>query len=104
GGFRVEDACPPEQLTRENLSDWLLPPERAVEALPAIHFDASEAKRIAAGLSVVRDVGAGESPEVGIEHAAFGPGGRLLGIVAPIPDGAWRAVRNMPATPEASPS
>jgi len=104
GGFRVEEACPPEQLTRENLSDWLLPPERAVEALPAIRFDASEARRIAAGLSVVRDLEAGEAPAAGIEHAAFGPDGRLLGIVAPISDGAWRAVRNMPATTEASAS
>ena len=102
GGFRVEEACPPEQLTRENLAEWLLPPERAVEALPAIHFVASEAKRIAAGLSVARPVEAGSGSAAGVEHAAIGPDGRLLGIVAPLPDGAWRAVRNMPTTTEAS--
>jgi tRNA pseudouridine55 synthase len=100
GGFRVEEACLPEELTKDNLSARLLPPERAVELLPAVRFSPSDAGRIACGLSVVRaedqNVGA-DSPE---EHAAFDSEGRLIGIASRLPDGAWRAVRNLPMAPE----
>ncbi|HUY90559.1 MAG TPA: tRNA pseudouridine(55) synthase TruB [Pirellulales bacterium] len=102
GDFRIEDACPPNQLTPENLARWLLPPERAVAYLPAIRFDASEARRIANGLRVIRSAEAGEVATVGQERAAFGPDGRLIGIVARLADGAWRAVCNLPAAPEAN--
>lgn len=102
GGFRVEQACPPEQLSRENIADWLLPPERAVEALPAVHFDATETRRILQGLSVARHEATSEESLAAAEHAAFASDGRLIGIVARLPDGAWRAVRNLPAIPEAT--
>lgn len=100
GDFRVEEACLPEELTKENLAARLLPPERAVALLPAVRFSATEASRIARGLSVIRakdqEVGVG-TPE---EHAAFDAEGRLIGIAARLPDGAWRAVRNLPMAPE----
>lgn len=102
GGFRVEQACTPDRLSRETLADWLLPPERAVEALPAVRFDARQTRRILQGLSVARDNATSEELLAGVEHAAFGPDGRLIGIAARLPDGAWRAVRNLPTAPEAT--
>lgn len=102
GGFRLEDACPVDRLSRENIADCLLPPERAVAALPAVYFDAGETRRIVQGLGVVRCEETSEEHLAGVEHAAFGPEGRLIGIVVRLPDGAWRAVRNLPVTPEAA--
>ncbi len=96
GNFRLEDACRPDELTRESLSQWLLPEARAVESLPRIELSEEESKRIANGLAIE-----GAAPElaalpVGAEMAAFGPQGKLIGIIAKRPDGSLRAVRNLP--------
>jgi tRNA pseudouridine55 synthase len=96
GAFLLEDACRPDELNHENLRQRLLPQERAVESLPTIELSEEEAKRIANGLTIVRDSAALTKLSAGDELAAFWPHGKLMGIVAKRPDGGLRAVRNLP--------
>ncbi|HXT60189.1 MAG TPA: tRNA pseudouridine(55) synthase TruB [Pirellulales bacterium] len=96
GAFHVRDACPVERLEPQNLDRWLLPAARALASLPAIALSEEEAQRIANGLTIVRDSAALAKLSAGDELAAFGPQGKLMGIVAKRPDGGLRAVRNLP--------
>lgn len=95
GGFRLEDACRPEELSRESLPQWLLPVDRAVESLPRVELTEEEARRIINGLAIPPGPSEAEAPS-GAEFAAFGPDGKLIGIIAMRPDGSLRAVRNLP--------
>jgi tRNA pseudouridine55 synthase len=52
GTFRVEDAVEPMNLTRESLSDWLLPAARAVEALTNLTLAPDAIRRLAQGQPV----------------------------------------------------
>jgi tRNA pseudouridine55 synthase len=52
GGFRVEDAVSPDLLTRQNWTEHLLPPLRAVESLPRIVLSAPDVARVRAGQTI----------------------------------------------------
>jgi len=96
GDFKLEDACRPEQLSRENLRQWLLPAFRAVARLPLVSLTAAEATQLRHGISIGRSVdwAAGEL-------AAIGPEGELVAIVEAQSDGGLRPTRVL-AVDEAS--
>lgn len=78
GGFTLQSAHDPRQLTRENLSDWLLPPRRAVEDLPALRLDAAEVRHVLQGRAIGRAL-----PPGAAEAAALDAAGRLVAILVP---------------------
>lgn len=77
GRFAVAEAIPLDALTPEALPGRLLPPAAAVAHLPRLEVDESDALRLSLGqrLAAPPDAPPGEA-------AAFGPGGRFLGVVA----------------------
>ena len=54
GGFRLDEAVNPRQLTRENWQSRLHPPLRAVEHLPRVQLSAEEVVRVRNGLTIER--------------------------------------------------
>ncbi len=81
GSFRVEDAVPPDALTRDTLPQHLLPLQRAVEALPTLQLEADALRRLRHGQRVevpphVPPRGAGGDPWAVLDSA-----GRLQAIV-----------------------
>ena len=76
GAFAVASAVPLDALTPESVAAALLPPEAAVQHLPRIEVGESEAIRLSLGqrLPAAADATQGNA-------AAFGPGGRFLGVV-----------------------
>ena len=76
GAFAVTSAVPLDALTPESVAAALLPPEAAVQHLPRIEVGESEAIRLSLGqrLPAAADATQGNA-------AAFGPGGRFLGVV-----------------------
>jgi tRNA pseudouridine55 synthase len=94
GSFRLADAVDPTTLDRNNWADHLLPPLRAVEALPRITLDAAELARVRSGLSIERaDVPPSDPPA---EIAAIDADGRLAAILVPRGPGLWGPVHNLP--------
>jgi hypothetical protein len=69
--------------------------DRAVETLPRVELTVDQARRIVNGLSIGASPTEAEAP-AGAEFAAFGPDGKLIGIMAKRPDGSLRAIRNLP--------
>jgi tRNA pseudouridine55 synthase len=93
GEFSIEDAVGPRDLTGENVRSKLLPPLRAVSCLPQVQLSAEESRRIRNGLTIA------PKPTVPVgctEIAAVDPLGQLIGVLAPLNDGQWRAFRNLP--------
>ncbi len=84
GEFTVAETVSLDALTSENVAGFLRPPEMAVAHLPRVAFNEEEAARLGNGRRVAApgDVASGEA-------AAFGPGGRFLGVVA-AEGGGWR--------------
>lgn len=84
GRFTLADAVALDQLSPENLTGYLLPPETAVVHLPRIEFGAEDARLLGygQGLPAPADAPSGDA-------AAFDPTGRFLGIVA-AEAGQWR--------------
>ena len=84
GRFTVADAVALEHLSPENLAEHLRPPEAAVAHLPRAEFTPEEALLLGYGQWVAApdDAPAGDV-------AAFGAGGRFLGIVV-AQEGMWR--------------
>ncbi|MBP9500540.1 MAG: tRNA pseudouridine(55) synthase TruB [Candidatus Promineofilum sp.] len=84
GEFTVAEAVTLDALTPDNVAGFLRPPELAVAHLPRATFNDEEEARLGNGRRVAApgDVASGEA-------AAFGPGGRFLGIVA-VEEGEWR--------------
>jgi tRNA pseudouridine55 synthase len=78
GGFMLEGAVAPEQLSTGCLAERLLPPVAAVADLPAIRLSAEEARRLAHGLPIE-----GQGALAASELAAIDEGGRLVGILVP---------------------
>lgn len=76
GAFTVAGALPLDGLTAESVAAALLPPAAAVAHLPRLDVDEIEATRLSLGqrLPAPPDAPAGDV-------AAFGPGGRFLGVV-----------------------
>ncbi len=77
GHFTVAQAVSLDALTPDNLAEYLLPPEAAVAHLPRLDVDEASAARLAMGQRLAAP---GDAP-VG-DVAAWGPGGRFLGVVA----------------------
>jgi tRNA pseudouridine55 synthase len=76
GRFAVAGAAALEALTAENLAAHLLPPEAAVGHLPRLDVGEVEAARLLMGQRLIAPA---DAP--GGMAAAFGPGGRFLGVV-----------------------
>ncbi len=94
GSFRLEDAADPAALTRENWTDCLLPPLRAVEMLPRIALSEAELARVRSGQSIERS----DLPQVNetAEIAAIDPAGRLAAILTSRGPGLWGPIHNLP--------
>jgi tRNA pseudouridine55 synthase len=92
GTFQLADACRGDQLTRENVGQWLLPPARAVERLKHIRLSAADAARLRRGMAIERSAG----EEVGTELAAIGPQEELVAIVEARADGGLHPTRVLP--------
>lgn len=91
GPFTLAEAWSPEQLTRENLPDWLQPPLAAVPNLQRVMLSSAELERIRHGLPIER----AELFAAG-ELAAIDEGGDLRAILAAGADGVLRPLRNLP--------
>jgi tRNA pseudouridine55 synthase len=98
GGFPIEEAVDPHELTAGNWQTFVQPPLRAVEFLPRVQLSSDEAARIRNGLTIELK-GEGEplaiSPECA-ELAATDPAGQLVGILGPRASGQWRPLQNLP--------
>ena len=78
-------AVDPTALDRENWSQYLLPPLRAVETLPRVTLDAAELARVRSGQSIQRsDVPPGEETGTGTSQDALFPRSSLAGS-EPVP-------------------
>jgi tRNA pseudouridine55 synthase len=76
GAFSVAQAVSLDALTPETLAAALLPPQAAVAHLPRLEVDDSEATRLSLGQRLLAP------PDAPLgDVAAFGPGGRFLGVV-----------------------
>ena len=84
GAFALAEAVALDALTPDNIATHLRPPEATVAHLSRVAFSAEEAKHLENGRRVAAPVDA-----VPGDTAAFGPGGRFLGIVA-VEAGEWR--------------
>lgn len=95
GGFRVEEALDPESLTTDNWAQYLLPPRRAVEALPQATLDDALVRRVCSGQTIRCD---GVSPDAN-EIAALDASGRLVALLAPRDPGWFRPTRVFASEP-----
>jgi tRNA pseudouridine55 synthase len=91
GSFRAEEAVLPERLHRDNWTNHLLPPLRAVEQLPRVELSAEEIMRLRNGLTISKETTAAA------EIAAVDSAGCLVAIVGPAGSGTLRPLRNFPA-------
>jgi tRNA pseudouridine55 synthase len=105
GRFRLEEAIGPNELTNDHWPTYLQPPLRAVELLPQWHLSAEQTTRIRNGLTIeLKGEGGSRKADNAIfaapsdceEIAALDPTGELIGVLGPMADGVWRAVRNLP--------
>ena len=88
GAFTISDAWLPERMTRDNITQWLESPLRAVAGLPTLQLDAGEILRLAHGQAIQRpDVKPGVL-------AAVNAVGELVAIVAAQPDGTLKPIHN----------
>lgn len=88
GSFTLAEAWLPERLTRDNTSDWLLSPLRAVATLPTLCLSSAEIARLALGQTV-------HHPDTSLgELAALNDANDLVAIVAAHPDGSLKPVHN----------
>jgi tRNA pseudouridine55 synthase len=90
GSFTVDEAVPPDVLSRENLAEHLLPPERAVADLPRTELSDAELAEIAHGRFIARPGNSGEL-------AAFDAAGRLAAILFPRGGDVWGPSLNFSA-------
>lgn len=90
GPFRLADAWLPEQLTLDNLPDWLQPPLAAVPFLDRITLSAAELDRVRHGQRIER-----AAPRLAGEVAAIDEKGDLRAILAADADGSLRPLRNL---------
>jgi tRNA pseudouridine55 synthase len=81
GAFTVAQAVSLDALTPATLAAHLLPPEAAVAHLPRLELGESEALRLSLGQRLAAP------PDAPLGNvAAFGPGGRFLGVVEVDPE------------------
>jgi tRNA pseudouridine55 synthase len=91
GPFRVREAVPAEQLSREIIGQRLAPARRAAEQLPQIRLTTAEAARIASGRPIKNRFG----PAVG-EMAALNAAGDLAAILVADQSNWLRPAKNFP--------
>ena len=91
GDFGLETAVPLNDLTPDNITDYLLPPETAVRHLPRLDLSETAAADILQGKPISQT---GESSAELLR--AYGPDGEFLGVVA-AEDEQWRARKMFPA-------
>ncbi|MBN1965815.1 MAG: tRNA pseudouridine(55) synthase TruB [Anaerolineae bacterium] len=93
GLFRIEEAVPLDvfeaAVAAGSWRDCLLPPDLALQDLPAVHLDAAEAQRIQHGNTVPAPSDATS------EARAYDPTGRLLALIT-AGEGVWRPLRVFP--------
>ena len=92
GTFTIEDAASLESLDRENWTDRLLPPLRAVETLPRVVLTASEIGRLQSGQPIARQVPDQDAKGL----AGVCVDGRLVAILVCRGPGLWGPVCNLP--------
>jgi len=76
GDFRLEDAVPLADLTRERLPSLLLPPDTALRQHPALHLDERGARAVRSGRAVT-----GHPPQGQALVRAYGPDGTFLAVL-----------------------
>jgi tRNA pseudouridine55 synthase len=75
GRFSLEEAVPLEELERNKLKQYLLPPEAALADLPAVILEKGEEKRIRLGQKVKGSPQGGEG-----FHKVYSFDGKFLGL------------------------
>ncbi len=98
GSFRVEDAIVLDRLDSHDWFECLVPPLRAVEALPRVMLRHEELLRLQRGQTIVGDFLAGAGEEV----AALGPDGQLAAILSRRGRRRWKAVWKAGQPPSAT--
>jgi tRNA pseudouridine55 synthase len=96
GGFRVEEAVDPRQLSGDNWLGWLQPPLRALQQLPRVQLSTEQVRRIRNGLTIETKGEGGRGKGENVEVAALDPAGELVGILTDGAPGQLRVLRNMP--------
>ena len=91
GEFRIEDACHADELTRENLAQFLLPGVRAVGDLPVVRITSQEQVALAAGLFI--ELAETRLATAHNEVAALDEQGQIVALIGPTA-GRWRPLRN----------
>lgn len=93
GDFTVETAVPLDQLSPENITSYLLPPDTAVQHLPRIDLPETVAADILQGKPIA--ITNSTSAELA---RAYGPDNQFLGIIT-AEDEQWLARKMFPAVP-----
>ncbi len=95
GSFRIEETIDPRQVTKGNLADHLLPPLRAVAALPRVELSDEEIVLIRQGRTIDRKTETWP-PGQTAELAAIDPAGRLVAILTRRGQDQLGPLRNLP--------
>lgn len=97
GDFGVKTAVSLDQLTSENIADYLLPPDTAVRHLPRLDLPETAAVAILQGKPIQRqtDLPLVDSPIAELARA-YRPDGQFLGVVIAAGN-QWRARKMFPA-------
>lgn len=85
GTFTIADAVSPNSLTRNNVADFVQPPDRAVAHLPRLDTGAAAAEALVNGRRIRRQE---EDPDADVVRA-YGPSGEFIGIVV-ARDAEWK--------------
>jgi tRNA pseudouridine55 synthase len=76
GGYTIEDAASPDEITRDSVASRLLPALSALGGMPTITLGDEEHRRISNGLSIEH-----AAASVTTEYAALTPDGQLAAIL-----------------------
>ncbi|MBK7893764.1 MAG: tRNA pseudouridine(55) synthase TruB [Anaerolineaceae bacterium] len=93
GDFGLETAVPLDDLTPDNITAHLLPPDTAVRHLPRLNLPETAAADLLQGKPIAQT----NEPSAELVRA-YGPDGHFLGIVTAEGD-QWRAHKMFPAVP-----
>ncbi len=91
GRFQIEQAVAPDQLTRDNLADFLLPAHSAVaDLMPSIEVGSNEMARLANGMPIEALSATADT------CAALDSAGKLIAILNRRPDGQFAPSKFFP--------
>ena len=93
GEFHIDTAVDPNDLTQENVQQYLLSPLAAVSSLPRHRLSAAEIDSIRHGRFISIDC---PTPDDAFSDkiAAIDQEGQLVAILSPKPNGQWGPLRN----------